>query len=175
MEAGSTWHTWSAVVKEMCPVSKRSGDLWPICFLSAGYFIYDFFDMLLNQKLSQSWELLFHHVVVSPIFASDPGWEAASLTGNAPVEDAGTGRTSQSGPRNKESVRAEERETILPVCLLTPSHAPPPSHPPTELDESHQSQSSSAYWPAAGEPAAKNVVKGEYASSTKPPQPLLLL
>ncbi|TWW77297.1 TLC domain-containing protein 2 [Takifugu flavidus] len=30
-----------------------------------GYFIYDFFDMLLNQKVSQSWELLFHHVVTS--------------------------------------------------------------------------------------------------------------
>lgn len=29
-----------------------------------GYFIYDFFDMVLNQKLSQSWELLFHHIVV---------------------------------------------------------------------------------------------------------------
>lgn len=32
--------------------------------IPAGYFIYDFFDMVLNQKLSQSWELLFHHVVV---------------------------------------------------------------------------------------------------------------
>ncbi len=29
-----------------------------------GYFIYDFFDMVVNQKLSQSWELLFHHLVV---------------------------------------------------------------------------------------------------------------
>lgn len=29
-----------------------------------GYFIYDFFDMLRSQKLSQSWELLFHHIVV---------------------------------------------------------------------------------------------------------------
>lgn len=32
--------------------------------IPTGYFIYDFFDMVLNQKLSQSWELLFHHVVV---------------------------------------------------------------------------------------------------------------
>lgn len=32
--------------------------------LSTGYFIYDFFDMVLNQKLNQSWELLFHHIVV---------------------------------------------------------------------------------------------------------------
>ncbi|XP_062275314.1 TLC domain-containing protein 2-like [Scomber scombrus] len=31
---------------------------------SIGYFMYDFFDMVLNQKLSQSWELLFHHIVV---------------------------------------------------------------------------------------------------------------
>lgn len=79
-------------------------------------------------------------------------------------------------PRNKEPAGEEERETILPVYLLTPSHAPPPpSYPPTELDESHQSQSSSAYWPAAGEPAAKNVASEEHASSTKPPQPFLLL
>ncbi|KAM6933142.1 TLC domain-containing protein 2 [Xenentodon cancila] len=35
---------------------------------SIGYFIYDFFDMLLNQKLSQSWELLFHHIVVITCF-----------------------------------------------------------------------------------------------------------
>ncbi|XP_068440491.1 TLC domain-containing protein 2 [Clinocottus analis] len=36
--------------------------------LSIGYFIYDFLDMLVNQKLSQSWELLFHHVVVITCF-----------------------------------------------------------------------------------------------------------
>ncbi|XP_008423831.1 TLC domain-containing protein 2 [Poecilia reticulata] len=36
--------------------------------LSIGYFIYDFLDMLGNQKLSQSWELLFHHVVVITCF-----------------------------------------------------------------------------------------------------------
>ncbi|KAM4627156.1 TLC domain-containing protein 2 [Polymixia lowei] len=36
--------------------------------LSIGYFIYDFFDMVLNQKLSQSWELLFHHMVVITCF-----------------------------------------------------------------------------------------------------------
>ncbi|KAM3616297.1 uncharacterized protein V6R79_015674 [Siganus canaliculatus] len=35
---------------------------------SIGYFIYDFFDMLLNQKLTQSWELLFHHLVVITCF-----------------------------------------------------------------------------------------------------------
>ncbi|XP_061575284.1 TLC domain-containing protein 2 [Cololabis saira] len=35
---------------------------------SIGYFIYDFFDMLRNQKLSQSWELLFHHIVVITCF-----------------------------------------------------------------------------------------------------------
>ncbi|XP_018586038.1 TLC domain-containing protein 2-like [Scleropages formosus] len=32
--------------------------------VSIGYFIYDFFDMFLNQKISQAWELLFHHTVV---------------------------------------------------------------------------------------------------------------
>lgn len=35
---------------------------------SIGYFIYDFFDMLFNQKLSHSWELLFHHLVVVTCF-----------------------------------------------------------------------------------------------------------
>ncbi|KAM9801377.1 TLC domain-containing protein 2 [Neosynchiropus ocellatus] len=35
---------------------------------SIGYFIYDFFDMVLNQKLSQAWELLFHHIVVITCF-----------------------------------------------------------------------------------------------------------
>ncbi|KAK1785770.1 hypothetical protein P4O66_003150 [Electrophorus voltai] len=33
-----------------------------------GYFIYDFFDMIFNQKINQSWELLFHHVVVITCF-----------------------------------------------------------------------------------------------------------
>lgn len=36
----------------------------PLLSLFTGYFIYDFFDMLFNQKLSHSWELLFHHLVV---------------------------------------------------------------------------------------------------------------
>ncbi|CAI9614656.1 unnamed protein product, partial [Staurois parvus] len=31
--------------------------------VSIGYFIHDFVDMLQNQKLHQSWELLFHHTV----------------------------------------------------------------------------------------------------------------
>ncbi|KAM4742499.1 TLC domain-containing protein 2 [Anableps anableps] len=35
---------------------------------SIGYFIYDFLDMVCNQKLSQSWELLFHHIVVITCF-----------------------------------------------------------------------------------------------------------
>lgn len=34
--------------------------------LSPGYFLEDFVDMLCNQKFHQSWELLFHHSVVSP-------------------------------------------------------------------------------------------------------------
>ncbi|XP_030634485.1 TLC domain-containing protein 2 [Chanos chanos] len=36
--------------------------------VSIGYFIYDFLDMILNQKISQSWELLFHHTVVITCF-----------------------------------------------------------------------------------------------------------
>ncbi|KAL0973148.1 hypothetical protein UPYG_G00199600 [Umbra pygmaea] len=36
--------------------------------LSIGYFIYDFLDMVLNQKINQSWELLFHHIVVISCF-----------------------------------------------------------------------------------------------------------
>nr|XP_013801941.1 PREDICTED: TLC domain-containing protein 2 [Apteryx mantelli mantelli] len=32
--------------------------------MSIGYFLEDFVDMLCNQKLQQSWELLFHHSVV---------------------------------------------------------------------------------------------------------------
>lgn len=36
--------------------------------LSIGYFIYDLTDMLKHQKLSQSWELLFHHIVVITCF-----------------------------------------------------------------------------------------------------------
>ncbi|KAG7478770.1 TLC domain-containing protein 2 [Solea senegalensis] len=35
---------------------------------SIGYFIYDFLDMVLYQKLTQSWELLFHHIVVITCF-----------------------------------------------------------------------------------------------------------
>ncbi|KAJ8342216.1 hypothetical protein SKAU_G00321440 [Synaphobranchus kaupii] len=36
--------------------------------VSIGYFIHDFTDMLLNQKMSLSWELLFHHLVVITCF-----------------------------------------------------------------------------------------------------------
>ncbi|XP_037230375.1 TLC domain-containing protein 2 isoform X2 [Falco biarmicus] len=32
--------------------------------VSVGYFLEDFVDMLCNQKLHQSWELLFHHSVI---------------------------------------------------------------------------------------------------------------
>ncbi|XP_047450806.1 TLC domain-containing protein 2 [Mugil cephalus] len=35
---------------------------------SIGYFIYDFFDMVVYQKLNHSWELLFHHTVVITCF-----------------------------------------------------------------------------------------------------------
>ncbi|GAB0198087.1 TLC domain-containing protein 2 [Grus japonensis] len=36
--------------------------------MSVGYFLEDFVDMLCNQKLHQSWELLFHHSVVIVCF-----------------------------------------------------------------------------------------------------------
>ncbi|XP_010287590.1 PREDICTED: TLC domain-containing protein 2 [Phaethon lepturus] len=36
--------------------------------VSVGYFLEDFVDMLCNQKLQQSWELLFHHSVVIVCF-----------------------------------------------------------------------------------------------------------
>lgn len=36
--------------------------------VSVGYFLEDFVDMLCNQKLHQSWELLFHHSVVIVCF-----------------------------------------------------------------------------------------------------------
>ncbi|NXT94488.1 TLCD2 protein, partial [Anhinga rufa] len=36
--------------------------------VSIGYFLEDFVDMLCNQKLHQSWELLFHHSVVIVCF-----------------------------------------------------------------------------------------------------------
>lgn len=56
--------------------------MWWMWFVSTGYFIYDFFDMLLNQKLSQSWELLFHHVVVGLLYilASDSVGDSKGLT-----------------------------------------------------------------------------------------------
>uniref|UniRef100_A0A8D0GNN2 TLC domain containing 2 n=1 Tax=Sphenodon punctatus TaxID=8508 RepID=A0A8D0GNN2_SPHPU len=37
--------------------------------VSIGYFLHDFADMLCNQKLHQSWELLFHHTVVIVCFS----------------------------------------------------------------------------------------------------------
>ncbi|KAG7484070.1 hypothetical protein MATL_G00045210 [Megalops atlanticus] len=36
--------------------------------VSIGYFIYDFCDMVFNQKITQAWELLFHHTVVITCF-----------------------------------------------------------------------------------------------------------
>lgn len=45
-------------------VLKQRDTINQMMFVLTGYFIYDFFDMVFNQKLSQSWELLFHHTVV---------------------------------------------------------------------------------------------------------------
>lgn len=129
MEAGSTWHTCSAVVKETCSVSKRSGDLWLMCFFSAGYFIYDFFDMLLNQKLSQSWELLFHHVVVSQIFTSDPGWEAHHSAEHT-CGRRRHGEDKSVRPRNKELERRKGKQSFQSAFWHLPTHHPhPPTHP----------------------------------------------
>ncbi|XP_078278225.1 TLC domain-containing protein 2 isoform X2 [Rhinoraja longicauda] len=36
--------------------------------VSIGYFVHDFTDMLWNQRLQHSWELLFHHAVVITCF-----------------------------------------------------------------------------------------------------------
>uniref|UniRef100_A0A3B3RRW2 TLC domain containing 2 n=1 Tax=Paramormyrops kingsleyae TaxID=1676925 RepID=A0A3B3RRW2_9TELE len=33
--------------------------------ISSGYFIHDLLDMIFNQKISQSWELVFHHLVIT--------------------------------------------------------------------------------------------------------------
>ncbi|KAJ8257160.1 hypothetical protein COCON_G00193120 [Conger conger] len=45
-------------------ISTHSAFSHALVCVSIGYFIYDFLDMVHNQTLSQSWELLFHHVVV---------------------------------------------------------------------------------------------------------------
>lgn len=51
--------------------------------LIPGYFLEDFVDMLCNQKLHQSWELLFHHSVVSAPAQVPPGrlgmWDMRGL------------------------------------------------------------------------------------------------
>ncbi|XP_039363956.1 TLC domain-containing protein 2 isoform X2 [Mauremys reevesii] len=49
-----------------------AGSIWccPLLQTSTpGYFLQDFVDMLCNQKLHQSWELLFHHSVVIICFS----------------------------------------------------------------------------------------------------------
>ncbi|NWY65337.1 TLCD2 protein, partial [Erithacus rubecula] len=45
-------------------VSKHPPGAHSLVAVSVGYFLEDFVDMLCNQKLHQSWELLFHHSVV---------------------------------------------------------------------------------------------------------------
>ncbi|KAG9485851.1 hypothetical protein GDO78_008760 [Eleutherodactylus coqui] len=49
-------------------VSTHSCSSHTLVAVSVGYFIHDFVDMLQNQKLLQSWELLFHHTVVITCF-----------------------------------------------------------------------------------------------------------
>lgn len=113
--------------------------MWWMWFVSSGYFIYDFFDMLLNQKLSQSWELLCHHVVVglSYIFASDSVGDSEGLT---LVNKCKTTliHLSQMKARERQSIlfttqRTSEsgtKRTNHSSLPLTPSHTPlPPSLP----------------------------------------------
>nr|XP_023673892.1 TLC domain-containing protein 2-like [Paramormyrops kingsleyae] len=44
------------------------GRLWKHHAEHGGYFIHDLLDMIFNQKISQSWELVFHHLVVITCF-----------------------------------------------------------------------------------------------------------
>ncbi|NXF35241.1 TLCD2 protein, partial [Nyctibius bracteatus] len=46
------------------PVGTHPPGAHSLVAVSVGYFLEDFVDMLCNQKLHQSWELLFHHSVV---------------------------------------------------------------------------------------------------------------
>ncbi|KPP63958.1 TLC domain-containing protein 2-like [Scleropages formosus] len=66
------WHNTLLVSYNFCVHPEMAEDLrsthtvfsHALVSVSIGYFIYDFFDMFLNQKISQAWELLFHHTVV---------------------------------------------------------------------------------------------------------------
>ncbi|NXS58930.1 TLCD2 protein, partial [Brachypteracias leptosomus] len=49
-------------------VGKHPPGAHSLVAVSVGYFLEDFVDMLCNQKLHQSWELLFHHSVVIVCF-----------------------------------------------------------------------------------------------------------
>lgn len=75
--------------------------------------------------------------------------------------------------RTRESATKGTNHSSLPFDTFPRSSA---THPPTELDETHQSQSSSEHiGPSAGKPTANSFVKEEHVSSTEPPQPFLLL
>ncbi|XP_006006165.1 TLC domain-containing protein 2 [Latimeria chalumnae] len=49
-------------------ISTHSVSSHALVSVSIGYFLHDFIDMLCNQKLHHSWELLFHHMVVITCF-----------------------------------------------------------------------------------------------------------
>lgn len=75
--------------------------------------------------------------------------------------------------RTSESATKGTNHSSLPFDTFPRSSA---THPRTELDETHQSQSSSEHiGPSAGKPAANSFVKEEHVSLTKPPQSFLLL
>ncbi|XP_074870094.1 TLC domain-containing protein 2 [Carettochelys insculpta] len=50
-------------------IGTHSTAAYSLVAVSVGYFLQDFVDMLCNQKLHQSWELLFHHSVVIICFS----------------------------------------------------------------------------------------------------------
>ncbi|XP_072557390.1 TLC domain-containing protein 2 [Paramormyrops kingsleyae] len=49
-------------------IDTHSGSSRALVCVSIGYFIHDLLDMIFNQKISQSWELVFHHLVVITCF-----------------------------------------------------------------------------------------------------------
>lgn len=94
--------------------------------LFPGYFLEDFVDMLCNQKLHQSWELLFHHSVVSPLATpqgTDPGTCATREAGEPAVARVGVCYLLQNliflpGERSLEAQTAGLRAPLGPVGLV---------------------------------------------------------
>lgn len=94
--------------------------------LFPGYFLEDFVDMLCNQKLHQSWELLFHHSVVSPLVTlqgTDPGTCSTREAGELAVACVGVCYLLQHliflpGERSLAAQSAGLRAPLGPVGLV---------------------------------------------------------